>query len=147
MKKDNNRRKMMKYIQILDEMSHKYKVNLHCKDVIEIKEILTDKEYMKFIDQFNIDMETVMLQSKLKENDKETLRLIEFEDQFNELLNRFSNSDQKELVNRLLFHVLSIAVEEYDRDSLDLIITRSLNDVLDLKMSEFRILNIGDSLH
>ena len=88
-----------------------------------------------------------MLQSKLKENDKETLRLIEFEDQFNELLNRFSNSDQKELVNRLLFHVLSIAVEEYDRDSLDLIITRSLNDVLDLKMSEFRILNIGDSLH
>jgi len=147
MKKDNNRRKMMKYIQILDEMSHKYKVNLHCKDVNEIKEILTDKEYMKFIDQFNIDMETVMLQSKLKENDKETLRLIEFEDQFNELLNRFSNSDQKELVNRLLFHVLSIAVEEYDRDSLDLIITRSLNDVLDLKMSEFRILNIGDSLH
>jgi len=147
MKKENNRRKMMKYIQILDEMSHKYKVNLHCKDVNEIKEILTDKEYMKFIDQFNIDMETVMLQSKLKENDKETLRLIEFEDQFNELLNRFSNSDQKELVNRLLFHVLSIAVEEYDRDSLDLIITRSLNDVLDLKMSEFRILNIGDSLH
>jgi len=147
MKKDNNRREMMKYIQILDEMSHKYKVNLHCKDVNEIKEILTDKEYMKFIDQFNIDMDTVILQRKLKENDKETLRLIELEDQFNELLNRFSNSDQKGLVKCLLFHVLSIAVEEYDKDSLDLIITRSLNDVLNLKMSEFRILNIGDSLH
>jgi len=147
MKKDNNRREMMKYIQILDEMSHKYKVNLHCKDVNEIKEILTDKEYMKFIDQFNIDMDTVILQRKLKENDKETLRLIELEDQFNELLNRFSNSDQKGLVKCLLFHVLSIAVEEYGKDSLDLIITRSLNDVLNLKMSEFRILNIGDSLH
>lgn len=144
---DNKKDKLLKYIDILEEMSHKYKVNLHCKDVNEIKEILTEKEYIKFIDQLNNDMETVMLQSKLKENDKETLRLIEFENQFKELLNRFSNCDQKRLVKCLLFYLLSIAVEEYDRDSLDLIITRSLNDVLDLKMSEFRILNIGDTLH
>ena len=147
MKNRDNRRTDMKYMKILDEMSNKYRVNLHCKGIDEIKEILTKQEYETFMNQFSADMEEVKRESYLKADLQEDIGLIEFEDEFIDLLDRFSNIKQKDLIKCILYYGLSIAVEEYDKDSLDLVITRSMNDVLDLKMSEFRIINTNDTIH
>ena len=88
-----------------------------------------------------------MNQGELEHQSMNNMTLIEFEHQLIELIDSSSIDKLKELAKHLLFHALCIAVEEYDKDRLDFVITRSLNDVLDLKMSEFKMLNNSDSLH
>ncbi len=139
--------KYMKYMIILDEMSQKYSIDLTSKDIKQIKDILSDSDYREFINQFTIDMDAVMNQGESEQQRMNNMTLIEFEYQLNELIETSSIDKRKELAKHLLFYALSIAVEEYDKDRLDFLITCSLNDVLDLKMSEFRMLNNNDSLH
>jgi len=136
----------MKYKEIEEKLSKKYSTKIGEVKLDDLRKIITDKEYEKYLKSFSIYL------TKWLENNEKHLKNVSSIDSFEiKLINLIKKNIQQgisydDVFMCLLHQTLSIGVEQYEKEELLYNLRIVMNQVMAEKYIEFKMLNAPEML-
>ena len=136
----------MKYKEIEKKLDKKYNMKISEIELQILRKTLTDEEYYDYLKSFTIYIKAWLINNDNRKKNKSNAESFE-----SNILRLIENSiqlgiSQKNASKALLYHSLSIGVEQFDKDELTEVLRITLNKVMAEKYSEFKMLDAPDML-